>query len=146
MNSIRTSLYRTLLVLFPLGAAIGLGASGEAAAQYAPPPPPPQGQYAPAPPPPQGQYAPAPPPPPPQAPYIAPPPPQGQYVAPPPPPDAYIATTQPEYYEGRPVYWYNGNWYYRDEHGAWNYYRTEPAYLRDRRAHAADHRRYQYNH
>jgi hypothetical protein len=135
MNAIRTSSYRTLVVLFPLGAAIGLGASGEAAAQYAPPPPPPQGQYAPAPPPPQG------------APYIAPPPPQGQYApAPPPPPDAYIATTQPEYYEGRPVYWYNGNWYYRDEHGAWNYYRTEPAYLRDRRAHATDHRRYQYNH
>jgi hypothetical protein len=68
-----------------------------------------------------------------------------QYVAPPPPPSAYIATTQPEYYEGRPVYFYNGNWYYRDDHG-WNYYRSEPAYLRDRRAHWNDNdRRYHYH-
>jgi hypothetical protein len=59
---------------------------------------------------------------------------KAQYIAPPPPPPAYIATTQPEYFEGRPVYLYNGQWYYRDEHG-WNYYRNEPPYLRDRRAH-----------
>ena len=50
------------------------------------------------------------------------------------PPAAYIATAQPEYFEGRPVYWYNNNWYYRD-HGRWSYYRREPVYLRDRRAH-----------
>jgi hypothetical protein len=69
---------------------------------------------------------------------------QAQSIAPPPPPDAYVATTQPEYFEGRPVYFYNGNWYYRDTHG-WNYYRTEPAYLHDRRAHWNDHdRRYHY--
>jgi hypothetical protein len=50
-------------------------------------------------------------------------------------------------YEGRAVYFYDGNWYYRDEHvwHGWNYYRTEPAYLRDRRAHWNDsHRRYHY--
>ena len=59
---------------------------------------------------------------------------RAQYIAPPPPPSAYIATAQPEYYEGRAVYFYNNNWYYRDAHG-WNYYHTEPAYLHDRRAH-----------
>jgi len=48
------------------------------------------------------------------------------------PPSAYIATTEPEYFEGRPVYWYNNNWYYRD-HGRWSYYRSEPRYLRERR-------------
>jgi hypothetical protein len=56
------------------------------------------------------------------------------------PPAAYIATTQPEYFEGRPVYWYNNNWYYRD-HGRWSYYRSEPGYLRDRRAHWREHDR-----
>jgi hypothetical protein len=50
------------------------------------------------------------------------------------PPQAYIATTQPEYFEGRPVYYYNNNWYYRD-HGRWSYYRSEPGYLRERRGH-----------
>jgi hypothetical protein len=76
--------------------------------------------------------------------YIAPPPPQN-YIAPPPPPDAYVATAQPEYFEGRPVYLYNGSWYYRDERGGWNYYRNEPPYLRDRRAHwNAPDRRYHY--
>ncbi len=54
------------------------------------------------------------------------------------PPSAYIATTQPEYYEGRPVYWYNNNWYYRD-HGRWSYYRSEPGYLHERRARWVDH-------
>ncbi|HET9989444.1 MAG TPA: hypothetical protein VFQ65_13025 [Kofleriaceae bacterium] len=58
------------------------------------------------------------------------------------PPSAYIATTQPEYFEGRPVYWYNNNWYYRD-HGRWSYYRSEPRYLRERRAHWVDRPRYQ---
>ena len=56
------------------------------------------------------------------------------------PPAAYIATTQPEYFGDRPVYWYNNNWYFRD-HGRWHYYRREPAYLRDRRAHWAPARR-----
>jgi hypothetical protein len=50
------------------------------------------------------------------------------------PPDAYIATVQPEYYEGRPVYYYNNYWYYRDRVGHWGYYRAEPVWLRDRRA------------
>jgi len=56
------------------------------------------------------------------------------------PPAAYIATTQPEYFEGRPVYWYNNNWYYRDR-GRWSYYRREPVYLHERRAHWAPERR-----
>jgi hypothetical protein len=56
------------------------------------------------------------------------------------PPAAYIATSQPEYFGGRPVYWYNNNWYFRD-HGRWSYYRQEPAYLRARRGHwAQEHR------
>lgn len=56
------------------------------------------------------------------------------------PPAAYIATSQPEYFGGRPVYWYNNSWYFRD-HGRWSYYRQEPVYLRNRRAHwAQDHR------
>ena len=29
------------------------------------------------------------------------------------------------YYEGRPVYWYDGHWYYRRGPG-WAYYRDEP--------------------
>ena len=57
------------------------------------------------------------------------------------PPSAYIATTQPEYFEGRPVYWYNNNWYYRD-HGRWSYYRTEPGYLRERRGRWVGHPEY----
>jgi hypothetical protein len=52
------------------------------------------------------------------------------------PPAAYIASAQPEYFEGRPVYWYNNSWYYRD-HGRWSYYRSEPGYLHERRAHWA---------
>ena len=55
------------------------------------------------------------------------------------PPAAFIATAAPEYYEGRPVYWYNNYWYYRD-HGRWGYYRAEPGWLRDRRAHWVDRR------
>ncbi|HTR49507.1 MAG TPA: hypothetical protein VMJ10_02305 [Kofleriaceae bacterium] len=49
------------------------------------------------------------------------------------PPAAYIATAAPEYYDGRPVYYYNDYWYYRIGPGRWGYYRTEPAYLRGRR-------------
>jgi len=49
------------------------------------------------------------------------------------PSPAFIATAQPEYFEGRPVYYYNDSWYYRD-HGRWSYYRTEPGYLHERRA------------
>ena len=48
------------------------------------------------------------------------------------PPADYIATVDPEYYENRPVYFYNEHWYYRD-HGRWSYYHDEPGYLRDRR-------------
>ena len=55
------------------------------------------------------------------------------------PPAAYIATSQPEYFEGRPVYYYNNSWYYRD-HGRWSYYRAEPRYLQERRSHWVEHR------
>ena len=109
------TMFSKTLVLALPLATLAIAASGPARAQYAPPPPP----------------APAPPPPP--------------ADVPPPPPDAYIATVQPEYYEGRPVYWYNGNWYFHDGNGAWNYYRTEPAFLRDRRGHWNEHARYHYN-
>jgi hypothetical protein len=137
MNRIQATLCKTIVLLLPLGVAIS--AARDAAAQYVAPPPPP---------PPQGQYVAPPPPPPPQG-YVAPPAPPN-VVAPPPPPDAYVATTTPEYYEGHAVYWYNGNWYYRDERGGWNYYHTEPPALRDRREHAKDPKqdpkRYRYDH
>ena len=45
------------------------------------------------------------------------------------PPDAYIATYEPAYFEGRPVYYYGGYWYYRDGR-AWRHYAIEPGYLR----------------
>lgn len=54
------------------------------------------------------------------------------------PPEAYIATVQPEYYEGRPVYYYNNYWYYRDRGNRWGYYRVEPGWLRQRRAYWVD--------
>ena len=44
------------------------------------------------------------------------------------PPSAYIATTEPAYFEGRPVYWYGGYWYYRDGR-AGRHYAAEPHYL-----------------
>lgn len=44
------------------------------------------------------------------------------------PPDAYVATTEPVYYEGRPVYWYRDRWYYR-EGRAWRHYEREPPAL-----------------
>jgi hypothetical protein len=50
-----------------------------------------------------------------------------------PPPPEYIATTPPVYYEGRPAYWYNGYWHYRDQRGGWQYYREEPRFLSERR-------------
>ncbi len=68
------------------------------------------------------------------------------YVAPPAPPAAYIAVNPPIFYEGRPVYWYGSNWYYRDGRGNWNYYRHEPAYLHDHRTHAPVRRPYHYRH
>jgi hypothetical protein len=144
MNRNQTSLLKTIALLLPLTAAVG--ASQDAAAQYPPPPPPQQYVAPPPPPPPQGYVTPppAPPPPPPQG-YVTPPP--APMVAPPPPPDAYVATATPEYYEGHATYWYNGNWYYRDEKGGWNYYHTEPPTLRDKREHyAKDPKRYRYDH
>lgn len=58
-----------------------------------------------------------------------------QMPPPPPPPPEFIATTEPAYYEGHAAYWYNGHWFWRDEHGAWNHYDREPPFLADRRAH-----------
>jgi hypothetical protein len=52
-----------------------------------------------------------------------------------PPPPEYVATTSPAYYQGHASYWYNGHWYWRDEHGAWNHYEQEPRELADHRAH-----------
>jgi hypothetical protein len=71
---------------------------------------------------------------------------QAVYVAPPAPPAAYVAVNPPEYYQGHAAYLYNGNWYYRDGHGAWNYYRHEPGYLHGRRAHWDARRQYHYKH
>ena len=48
------------------------------------------------------------------------------------PPASTIATVEPVYYGGRPVYFYNDHWYYRNG-GGWAYYRSEPGFLRDRR-------------
>jgi hypothetical protein len=124
MNATKATLSKALLLVVPMGAAIAFGAAREAQAQYAPPPPmPPQQQY------------------------VAPP---GAYVAPPAPPPAFVATSVPEYYEGHPVYLYNGSWYFRDAHGGWNYYHNEPQYLHDRRTvheHEAprDQHRYEYH-
>jgi hypothetical protein len=66
------------------------------------------------------------------------------------PPPAFIATATPEYFGGRACYFFNGAWHYRDgDH--WNYYRSEPPFLRERRSHwgearghEADHGRYHY--
>lgn len=50
------------------------------------------------------------------------------------PPPEFIATATPVYYEGRPAYWWNGRWYFRD--GArWGYWHDEPGYLHDWRGH-----------
>jgi hypothetical protein len=61
-----------------------------------------------------------------------------------PPSSFYIATNQPEYFDGRPVYWYHNNWFYRDGQ-RWSYYRSEPAYLRDRRAGWGSRARFHYH-
>lgn len=58
-----------------------------------------------------------------------------------PPPPEYVATTEPVYYEGHAAYWYNNHWYWQDEHGAWNHYDQEPAFLADRRMHSPPDRR-----
>jgi len=56
------------------------------------------------------------------------------------PPDAYIATTEPFYFDGRPTYWYGGQWYYRDG-GRWTHYNREPPGLYQRRMQGAPVRR-----
>lgn len=58
-----------------------------------------------------------------------------------PPPPEYIATTEPVYYEGHAAYWYGDRWYWHDEHGAWQHYDHEPAFLADRRMHSPPARR-----
>ena len=51
------------------------------------------------------------------------------------PPDEFIVSAEPQYYEGRPAYFYHNRWFYRD--GArWGYYRSEPAALSRFRAQA----------
>jgi hypothetical protein len=61
-----------------------------------------------------------------------------------PPPPAYVAITPPEYYLGHPTYYYHDSWYYRNGRG-WNYYRTEPGYLHDRRGHWGTRAGYRYH-
>jgi hypothetical protein len=63
---------------------------------------------------------------------------------PPPPPAAYIATTPPEYFEGRPVYWWHEHWYYRDG-PRWNFYRDGQLTLDGRRASSGHRPRYHYH-
>ena len=48
------------------------------------------------------------------------------------PPPEFIATETPVYYEGRPVYLYRGQWFYR-EGREWRHYRGEPSHLREYR-------------
>ncbi len=58
-----------------------------------------------------------------------------------PPPAVAVTSGTPEtiegspsvVYEGRPVYLYQDHWYYRDGN-RWDYYRDEPAQLREHRA------------
>ena len=52
------------------------------------------------------------------------------YVDPIPP--VVIAGIDPIYYGGRPTYWYNNHWYYRDG-GRWTFYGREPRGLYERR-------------
>jgi hypothetical protein len=51
------------------------------------------------------------------------------------PPDEFIVSAEPQYYEGRPAYFYHNRWYYRDG-GRWGYYHSEPAALSRFRAQA----------
>jgi hypothetical protein len=52
------------------------------------------------------------------------------------PPAEFVATTEPVYYGGHASYWYNGHWYWKDEHGGWQHYESEPRELADHRAHS----------
>src|SRR5271156_2596221 len=55
------------------------------------------------------------------------------------PPVEVIATLSPVYFEGHAAYWWHNRWHYRDPHGTWGYYRSEPNFLRDHRvAHPAE--------
>ena len=60
-----------------------------------------------------------------------------------PPSPVFVATARPEYYGGHPVYYHHNNWYYRDHRG-WNYYRSEPRYLHERRSSWGERPRYYY--
>ena len=44
-----------------------------------------------------------------------------------------IATLTPVYYEGHAAYWYHNHWHWRDAHGRWNHYESEPQVLHDHR-------------
>jgi hypothetical protein len=60
------------------------------------------------------------------------------------PPAAYVATTTPEYFAGRPNYWWDSHWYYLDGH-RWNFYRDEPKTLRGVRGGWGNRPRYHYH-
>ena|ERR1700683_5416425 len=60
------------------------------------------------------------------------------------PPAVYVATSRPEYYGGRPNYWYHSQWYYRDGR-SWNYYHSEPRYLHERRSNWGSRPSYRYH-
>ena len=60
------------------------------------------------------------------------------------PPAAFIATTLPEYFDGRPVYWWDGFWFYRDGR-RWNFYRDEPQPLSGLRSGWGHRTRYLYH-
>jgi hypothetical protein len=60
------------------------------------------------------------------------------------PPSAFIATTSPEYFDGRPVYWWDGSWFYRDGN-RWNFYHDEPPTLRGLRGEFGNRARYLYH-
>lgn len=45
------------------------------------------------------------------------------------PPPEVIATIAPVYFEGHAAYWWHDRWHYRDPHGAWLRYHSEPGYL-----------------
>jgi hypothetical protein len=49
------------------------------------------------------------------------------------PPYEHVRAAPLVVYEGRPVYWYNSHWYFRDGGGRWGYYHAEPYALRGRR-------------
>jgi hypothetical protein len=61
------------------------------------------------------------------------------------PPSWYIATSRPVYYEGRPAYWYDNHWYYR-EGRSWRTYNDEPRYLREHRGRAPERHYYGRDH